>query len=262
MALTSLPTDIHEAIYAKLEARDRVRFLIALPKGLSGRIRRQPPWKEHKMHVLAKSIAKGKVSRISDGMRAFLSTCDPNDPTLVPIRARFPNEAPIVSDEWKSIVDCIKDGSLGAHQLPPVNADLTDIVTSAFKNAIYMHCSPAVFDTLMTHVGIVHHLTDDRTARALFFNLFNYNNEKLLLHIMAKSKEGVFPYNVNALLEYVAIGTRNMLGMWTTPNTRKMMLKHLSTYHTKAYLEGVWLLCMNEMYVDVAEEIDAMLKLL
>ena len=262
--MIDLPVELQQLIYNKLPVWDRVRMKMVLPKPQSKeQSKQQLQWKnpdtERKLGILAGAIQKKRIVKLSDPMKKFIvASVDKEDPTLTEMAQHIPEVAHLLHrpQAARTIEDFIKDNDIEA---------LKDVPASAFKEVMYHNpmimytVPPATFQGLMTLQGFREWFSTE-FPRIFYFNIYNYGNTALIdyLHQEGQSSHGLDMHAARQYLRGYILQYSSCL--MTRRDIRRVLLKELD--FDRKDLEHLWEVRMNEMDIDGAQDVDAVLSTL
>lgn len=254
-----LPIEIKEHVYNKLDVFDRAKLAMVLPKTEKARFRKYINRTDKLLGVLTRSIQKSRVNELSPMMREFLKKqCDHRDPTLEHLRQHFPREIGELMQKGEganlSLYDIITNGTITEADIRERLTERIDIAREWNLSSAIYQATPEVFDVLMLHPDIREYVTQ-YDAAILIFNMFNYVNEPLLIHILEHGTEK-YGMNIPVMLNYI----RGKTHLFGKTERIRLLLKYVN--YTRKELEDLWLHCMNQMCVEGAELVDRELALL
>ena len=158
--ITNLPTDLQHAVFDKLPAADRVKLNMAMPK--HQKIRKTcttDDIKTKKIGVIAHALKRRPPKEISCQLMSFIKE-NRNDPTIKELVGTPGIHRNILEDVEEDCFETNKGRLLKAlkeknmSSLPDMSA-IVLIEHSSFVCDLVEHlgkcCTPAMFDTLVTH---------------------------------------------------------------------------------------------------------------
>jgi hypothetical protein len=249
--ITTLPVEIQQTIYDKLNVKDRTILEIALGKNKA--IQTKPKYKEKKLCIIAKAIEKKKITKISRPIKDFLKTCDPSDPTIIEITNVFP-EVPM-SPSFETLNHKIIHGQVKLEDLkdiPDINKNTYNYGDDVwvFKSSIFMAHIDS-FMVLMQHPAILIWLSLNSTI--VFSNLFNYVNERVLEYIFAEGSE-ILGWD----LEYLSTCIKLNKPMFYTRSVRRLIMRFISLSHED--YQTLWVDLLERMDIEGIEDVEEKMK--
>lgn len=255
--LTEIPLEINELISKRLHVCDRAKMFMALPKNIAASIPKPPASKEKQLASIYNAvIRKRKITKLSHPMKKFLESYDPSDPTVVSIYKELGVSSKMT---LMDVAEHIENDTLNADHLKNFTFKPEEFhhTHGRFLTSIYK-TTPDTFQMLMTMLPEFKTFMQDVMPRSLMFNVFNYGNEALFLHLRDSVE---YQFDMPDLLQYVAAQSLSIQTMWSCgSDTRSMFLKYLRPYYNKEALEEKWLMLMESMDIDAANDIEKILS--
>ena len=257
--LTQLPTELQQAIYDKLPAHDRVRLYMALPKASRTALQRNVT-KDKRLHAIANGIHKKRIARLSPKMKEFLLTCQPDDPTISPVIAAFPNEVswpttdgPTKETEGQMIVRKIKDGTITVVDLQQVTPEIIECFELP---RLIARVPPSTLDIVLRHCPALKDIVikDNAVIFAMSLVWEGANGLENLKWLEANALD--LGLNIQETKRILKSDTMYATFSWSF--RYETILTFLE--YTREELEGLWTRCIEHMHVEAAWHIDQKLK--
>ena len=254
--ITTLPIEIQQDIYNKLNVKERIHFEIALGKNKP--IQTKQKDKEKKLGILAKAIEKNKITKISRPIKEFLKTCDPSDPTIQEITHVFP-EVPTFYKElslsFETINQKIINGRITLQELndiPDINKNTYNIGDDIwmFKSSIFMSHIDS-FMILIQHPAIL--IWFKLNSTIVFSNLFNYRNERVLEYIFSDGAE-LLGWDLEYLSDFIK--SNNIL--FYTRSIRLLILRFIQLSNEE--YQALWIDLLEKMDIEGIEDVETKMK--
>lgn len=220
--LLQLPRELQEAVYRRLNASDRARLNLAVPRASRFAADKK---RERKLGILASAFKKKRATKLSNAMRYFLATVPKWDVTVTEMAEHVPEVAAVERKDQgePSVLDRLSRGQATAADAPAILQ-----LEGPAQGEFFASCSPTTFAALYDEspeiARAVRGMLDDDNSRSEFaFAIINRGNGALLSHMLQDHERYALP--IEAFRSYLTNGD-NVKRWCSYVWSRKVLFAH------------------------------------